>query len=76
MQNKEMDKEVVKYTVSELNRLSRQTLESKFPLIWVEGEISNFSMPASGHWYFKMKDETATISCAMFRKQNSRSSFN
>ncbi|MDA7737466.1 exodeoxyribonuclease VII large subunit [Porticoccus sp.] len=70
-----MDKEVVKYTVSELNRLSRQTLESKFPLIWVEGEISNFSMPASGHWYFKMKDETATISCAMFRKQNSRSSF-
>ena len=75
MQNKEMDKEVVKYTVSELNRLSRQTLESKFPLIWVEGEISNFSMPASGHWYFKMKDETATISCAMFRKQNSRSSF-
>ena len=54
MQNKEMDKEVVKYTVSELNRLSRQTLESKFPLIWVEGEISNFSMPASGHWYFKM----------------------
>jgi exodeoxyribonuclease VII large subunit len=75
MQNKEMDKEVVKYTVSELNRLSRQTLESKFPLIWVEGEISNFSMPASGHWYFKMKDETAAISCAMFRKQNSRSSF-
>jgi exodeoxyribonuclease VII large subunit len=75
MQNKEMDKEVVKYTVSELNRLSRQTLEAKFPLIWVEGEISNFSMPASGHWYFKMKDETATISCAMFRKQNSRSSF-
>ncbi len=75
MQNKEMDKEVVKYTVSELNRLSRQTLEAKFPLIWVEGEISNFSMPASGHWYFKMKDKTATISCAMFKNQNSRSSF-
>ena len=75
MQNKEMDKEVIKYTVTELNRLSRQTLEAKFPLIWVEGEISNFSMPASGHWYFKMKDETATINCAMFKKQNSRSSF-
>jgi exodeoxyribonuclease VII large subunit len=75
MQNKEMDKEVIKYTVSELNRLSRQTLEAKFPLIWVEGEISNFSMPASGHWYFKMKDKTATISCAMFKNQNSRSSF-
>ena len=74
MQNKEMDKEVIKYTVSELNRLSRQTLEAKFPLIWVEGEISNFSMPASGHWYFKMKDKTATISCAMFKNQNSRSS--
>ena len=75
MQNKEMDKEVIKYTVSELNRLSRQTLEAKFPLIWVEGEISNFSMPASGHWYFKMKDKTATISCAMFKNQNCRSSF-
>jgi len=75
MQNKEMDKAVIKYTVSELNRLSRQTLEAKFPLIWVEGEISNFSMPASGHWYFKMKDETATISCAMFKNQNSRSTF-
>ena len=47
MQNKEMDKEVAKYTVSELNRLSRQTLESKFPLIWVEGEILIFPMPAS-----------------------------
>ena len=75
MQNKEMDKAIIKYTVSELNRLSRQTLEAKFPLIWVEGEISNFSMPASGHWYFKMKDETATISCAMFKNQNSRSTF-
>ena len=75
MENKEMDKKINKYTVSELNRLSRQTLEIKFPFIWVEGEVSNFSKAPSGHWYFKMKDESAAISCAMFRGQNSRSTF-
>lgn len=70
-----MENKLNKYSVSQLNRLSRQTLESKFPLIWVEGEISGLSKPASGHWYLKMKDESATVDCAMFRAQNSRCSF-
>src|SRR5690348_4321401 len=41
-------------TVSQLNRLARQLLEDCFPMIWVEGEISNLSRPSSGHWYFTL----------------------
>lgn len=58
-------------TVSELNRKVKDLLEVHLPLIWVEGEISNFSKPSSGHWYFTLKDEKAQIRCAMFRGRNS-----
>jgi len=58
------------YTVSRLNREVRSTLEGSFPLIWLEGEISNLARPASGHWYFTLKDEAAQVRCAMFRGRN------
>lgn len=54
-------------SVSALNRLARQTLESRFPLLWVSGEISNLRRPASGHLYFALKDEGAQVDCVMFR---------
>jgi len=54
-------------TVSGLNRLARQALESRFPLLWVSGEISNLRRPASGHIYFALKDEEAQVDCVMFR---------
>ena len=73
MENKAMEEPLATYTVSQLNKRARQLLETQFPLIWVEGEISNLSKPGSGHWYFTLKDEVAQISCAMFRSQNSRS---
>lgn len=57
-------------SVSELNRRARQLLETHLPLIWVEGELSNLSCPASGHWYFTLKDEHAQIRAAMFRNRN------
>lgn len=57
-------------SVSHLNRLSRQLLETHLPLVWVEGEISNLSRPSSGHWYFTLKDDTAQVRCAMFRGRN------
>ena len=57
------------YTVSRLNREVRTALES-FPLLWIEAELSNFSRPASGHWYFSLKDEAAQVKCAMFRNKN------
>jgi exodeoxyribonuclease VII large subunit len=58
------------YTVSRLNRAARAILEGSFPLLWVEGEISNLSRPSSGHWYFSLKDEAAQVRCAMFRNRN------
>jgi exodeoxyribonuclease VII large subunit len=54
-------------SVSALNRLARQALESRFPLLWVSGEISNLRRPASGHLYFALKDENAQVDCVMFR---------
>jgi len=58
------------FTVSQLNRNVKDLLESHFPLVWVEGELSNLSRPSSGHWYFTLKDENAHISCAMFKRRN------
>ena len=58
------------FQVSELNEAARQLLENQFPHIVVEGEISNFSAPQSGHWYFSLKDSDAQVRCAMFRFQN------
>jgi len=58
------------YSVTQLNRLSRMLLEDHFPAVMVEGEISNFAKPASGHWYLTLKDENAQVRCAMFRNRN------
>ncbi len=55
------------YSVSRLNREARALLEGSFPLLWVEGEISNLARPRSGHLYFTLKDEFAQVRCAMFR---------
>ncbi|PIQ43170.1 MAG: exodeoxyribonuclease VII large subunit [Gammaproteobacteria bacterium CG11_big_fil_rev_8_21_14_0_20_46_22] len=62
-------------SVTQLNQQIKYLLEQSFPLLYIEGEISNLSTPASGHWYFTLKDETAQVRCAMFRGQNSRVSF-
>ena len=58
------------YSVSDLNREARYLLEENFPAVLVEGELSNIAMPASGHWYFTLKDENAQVRCAMFRGRN------
>ncbi|NOX75413.1 MAG: exodeoxyribonuclease VII large subunit [Gammaproteobacteria bacterium] len=63
------------FSVSELNTEARDLLEGRFPLIWVEGEISNLARPASGHIYFSLKDETAQVRCAMFKMRNRRLDF-
>lgn len=55
------------YSVSRLNSEVRAVLEGSFPLLWVEGEISNLARPASGHIYFTLKDPQAQVRCAMFR---------
>ncbi len=58
------------YSVSRLNAEARGLLEENFSLIWVEGELSNLARPASGHWYFSLKDNQAQVRCAMFRMRN------
>jgi len=55
------------YTVSRLNNEVRLILEESFQYVWVEGEISNFAAPNSGHWYFSLKDAAAQVRCALFR---------
>jgi len=62
-------------TVSELNRMARRALESQLPLLWVEGEVSNFMRAASGHWYFSLKDANAQVRCVMFRGRNQFADF-
>ena len=59
------------YSVSRLNKEVRLLLESGLPLLWLEGELSNFAAPASGHWYFSLKDSAAQVRCAMWRQRNS-----
>jgi exodeoxyribonuclease VII large subunit len=62
-------------TVSELNRMARRALESQLPLLWVEGEVSNFTRATSGHWYFSLKDAYAQVRCVMFRGRNQFADF-
>jgi exodeoxyribonuclease VII large subunit len=63
------------YSVSQLNREAKRLLATHFLSVLVEGEVSNFSSPSSGHWYFTLKDAQAQVRCAMFRGQQSRLGF-
>ena len=62
-------------TISELNELVKGTLESRLDALWVQGEISNFRVPPSGHCYFTLKDDKSQISAVMFRRQGTRLRF-
>jgi exodeoxyribonuclease VII large subunit len=62
-------------TVSALNREARLLIENGLGVVWVTGEISNFSQPASGHMYWSLKDSRAQVRCAMFRLANRSLSF-
>ncbi|MCX7974716.1 MAG: exodeoxyribonuclease VII large subunit [Candidatus Aminicenantes bacterium] len=57
------------YTVSELTEIIKLEIESSFPFVWVEGEISNFRRHLSGHLYFTLKDERAQLKAVMFRAE-------
>src|SRR5881227_106808 len=54
-------------TVSALARSVRDLLERRYPLLWVAGELSNFTVAKSGHAYFVLKDEHAQARCVMFK---------
>ena len=62
-------------TISELNDLIKGTLETRLDALWVQGEISNFRVPPSGHFYFTLKDHKCQIAAVMFRRQGARLRF-
>lgn len=59
------------YTVSDLTRSIRKRLESSYPIVWVKGQIANLSQPSSGHIYFSLKDEYASINAVWFKGNQS-----
>ena len=63
------------WSVSALNFEIKTMLEKGIGSIWIEGEISNLAKPASGHWYFSIKDERAQVRAAMFKNRNGRVDF-
>src|SRR4030066_1834717 len=67
----------VSWTVTDLTRYLRELLESDELLqdVWVTGEVSNFSRPASGHLYFTLEDSSASLRCVMWRNAAMRQSF-
>ena len=62
-------------SVSQINREIHSLLEGRFPLVWIQGEVSNFKAHSSGHFYFSLKDKKSQINAVMFRGFNSRLKF-
>ena len=62
-------------SVSALVRQMKFLLESQFPYLWVEGEVTNLRIPSSGHAYFSLKDENAEIPAVMFRSSHAQLAF-
>lgn len=63
------------WSVSELVRTAARTLEARYGVVWVEGEVSNLSMPRSGHVYFTLKDQAAQLPAVMFKTDAARLKF-
>ncbi|WBA09962.1 exodeoxyribonuclease VII large subunit [Salinivibrio kushneri] len=62
-------------SVSRLNAEVRLCLEKNIGIVWLTGEISNFTAATSGHWYLSLKDNQSQVKCAMFRGNNRRVMF-
>lgn len=62
-------------TVTALNQQVARLLERSFPLMWISGEVSNFTRAASGHWYFTLKDDGAQVRAVMFRSRTQLAGF-
>ncbi len=63
------------YTVSQITEVLKAKLESAFPSVWVEGEVSNFRRAESGHLYFTLKDERSQLQTVMWRSDARRTRF-
>ncbi|HVV48439.1 MAG TPA: exodeoxyribonuclease VII large subunit, partial [Polyangia bacterium] len=63
------------YTVTEILRAARLTLESRFAEVRVEGEISGLKRSGPGHLYFALKDDEASLDCVLFSREAGRLKF-
>ncbi len=63
------------YTVSQLTKDIRLILENTFQEVWVEGEVSNYTVSSAGHAYFSLKDENSLLNCVLFKSNNVRVAF-
>jgi exodeoxyribonuclease VII large subunit len=63
------------YTVTEITREIKGLLEESFPTLWIEGEVSNYTLHSSGHRYFSLKDENAQLRCTLWRFRGGRLRF-
>jgi len=73
--NEELNQDICVYSVSEITNNIKTSLEESFANIWIEGEISNFKLPSSGHMYFTLKDENSQLKAVMFKGANSKLKF-
>lgn len=64
------------YSISNFLSLCNKTVEDNIPTCWLQGEISNLTRPASGHWYFSLKDKKTQVRCALFRLNQRNIKFN
>ena len=67
MRHEELVKPDLVYSVSQITELVKSTLETAFPLVWVEGEVSNYKKHTAGHVYFTLKDEKCSMKTVLFR---------
>ena len=63
------------YTVTELTKDVRFVLEDTFDEVWVEGEVSNYTLSSAGHAYFSLKDESSLLNCVLFKSNGARMKF-
>ena len=62
-------------SVRQVTERLRQTVESRFPYVWVQGEVTNLSRPSSGHVYFSLKEDDALLNCVWFKRQQKDEAF-
>src|SRR5919106_2577698 len=58
------------YSVSEINAEMKLLVEATYPMVWVEGEVSNFTQPSSGHFYFNLKDSKSLLKAVMWKSSH------
>ncbi len=62
-------------SVRQVTERIRQTVETRFPYLWVRGEVTNLSRPSSGHVYFSLKEDDSLLNCVWFKRQQKDETF-